>query len=102
MLRFAFSLTMSIIGPETRGYGILARRWTPLHFLSTLSKFVLVTVLCLAPALGQFVEQGPGPILFGQDEGIPDDPVSGAINWIVLDPANRNIAYLATVNGGVW
>jgi hypothetical protein len=70
--------------------------------LSRFRTLVVVTALSVGPALGQWIEQGPGPILFGQDEGIPNDPVSGAINWIALDSTNANIAYLATVNGGVW
>src|SRR5207244_10771973 len=50
-----------------------------------------------------WVEQGPGPILNGQVENItPNNPVSGAINAIVADPVNPDIAYVGTVNGGIW
>ena len=63
--------------------------------------FVLTTVSA-GPALSAWVEQGPGPILRGQSEGIPNNPVSGAVTGIAVDPLNANTVYLATVNGGVW
>ena len=47
-----------------------------------------------------WVEQGPGPILNGQDEGIPNNPVAGAINAIV--PISADVVFVGTVNGGVW
>src|SRR5215471_15437455 len=48
-----------------------------------------------------WVEQGPGPILNGQDEGLPGpNPVAGAINAIV--PVTADIVFVGTVNGGVW
>jgi hypothetical protein len=53
-----------------------------------------------APA---WVEQGPGPILNGQDEGLPGpNPVAGAINAIVPSPSSADIVFVGTVNGGVW
>ncbi len=53
-----------------------------------------------APA---WVEQGPGPILNGQDEGLPGpNPVAGAINAIVASPSSADIVFVGTVNGGVW
>jgi hypothetical protein len=50
-----------------------------------------------APA---WVEQGPGPILNGQDEGLLNNPVAGAINAIV--PISADIVFVGTINGGVW
>jgi hypothetical protein len=55
-----------------------------------------------APAMAQWTEQGPGPTLGGQTEGLPGDPVSGAVNAIAVDYAHPGTIYLATVNGGVW
>jgi hypothetical protein len=53
-----------------------------------------------APA---WVEQGPGPILNGQDEGLPGpNPVAGAINAIVASPSSADIVFAGTVNGGIW
>jgi hypothetical protein len=49
-----------------------------------------------------WVEQGPGPILDGGDEGLPGNPVAGAINAIVADPSNADVVFVGTVNGGVW
>jgi hypothetical protein len=49
-----------------------------------------------------WVEQGPGPTLNGQAEGIPNNPVVGAVNAVVADPTNADILYLGAVNGGVW
>jgi hypothetical protein len=56
---------------------------------------------CAAPPV-RWVEQGPGPTLNGQSEGIPGNPVSGAVNAIAIDRTNPGTVYLATVNGGVW
>jgi hypothetical protein len=55
-----------------------------------------------APAMAQWTEQGPGPTLDGQTEGLPGNPVSGAVNAIAVDYAHPGTVYLATVNGGVW
>jgi hypothetical protein len=50
-----------------------------------------------------WVEQGPGPILNGTDEeGLPNNPVAGAINAIIIDPTNADVLFVGTVNGGVW
>jgi hypothetical protein len=52
-----------------------------------------------------WVQQGPGPIINGQDEGITsalgNNPVSGAIAD-VAPGSTADILYVATVNGGVW
>src|ERR1700736_4407441 len=53
-----------------------------------------------AVAAPAWVEQGPGPIQGGQDEGLPNNPVAGAINAIV--PISADIVFVGTVNGGVW
>ena len=47
-------------------------------------------------------EQGPGPTLNGQTEGLPGNPVAGAVNAIAVDLAHPGTVYLGTVNGGVW
>jgi hypothetical protein len=49
-----------------------------------------------------WVEQGPGPILNGAVQGMPDNPVTGAINAIVASPDSADIVLVGTVNGGVW
>jgi hypothetical protein len=54
------------------------------------------------PAMAQWSEQGPGPILNGQTEGLPGNPVAGAVNAIAVDYAHPGTVYLATINGGVW
>ena len=51
--------------------------------------------------------QGPTPITNGQTENIAStgpgpNPVTGAIHDIALHPTNSNIAYIGTVNGGIW
>src|SRR6266436_5720715 len=53
-----------------------------------------------AVAAPAWVEQGPGPIQGGQDEGLPNNPVAGAINAIV--PISADIVFVGTVNGGGW
>lgn len=53
-----------------------------------------------------WIQQGPGPILNGQDEGITSpqgpNPVSGAIEAVAPSATDANTVYVATVNGGVW
>ncbi len=59
---------------------------------------ILLPILCAQV----WIEQGPGPTLGGQVEGIPDTPVTGPINGLAVHPTNPDIVYAATVNGGVW
>ena len=67
-----------------------------LAITSLLGLFVGAAALAGPP----WVEQGPGPILGGQDEGLTNNPVAGAINAIV--PISADIVFVGTVNGGVW
>jgi hypothetical protein len=53
-------------------------------------------------ALAQWAEQGPGPTLQGQTEGLPGNPVAGGVNAIAVDLAHPGTVYLATINGGIW
>ena len=32
----------------------------------------------------------------------PDNPVVGAVQSLLIDPANNNIMYAGAVNGGIW
>jgi photosystem II stability/assembly factor-like uncharacterized protein len=49
-----------------------------------------------------WVAEGPGPNTRGQNEGIADGEVSGAINAVAPHPDDANILYLGAVNGGIW
>jgi hypothetical protein len=62
----------------------------------------IVLALSVLPATAQWIEQGPGPTLNGQTEGLPNNPVSGAINAIAVDLTRPGVAYLGAVNGGIW
>ncbi len=68
--------------------------------------FAIVSLVALsggAAALAgpPWLEQGPGPILNGQEEGLPGpNPVAGAINAIV--PISADVVFVGTINGGVW
>jgi hypothetical protein len=53
-------------------------------------------------AMAQWAEQGPGPTLQGQTEGLPGNPVAGGVIAIAVDLAHPGTIYLATVNGGIW
>ena len=55
-------------------------------------------------ATGQpaWVEQGPGPAQGGLVAGMENKPVTGAVQSILIDPANAQQIFLGTVNGGVW
>lgn len=47
--------------------------------------------------------QGPAPITGGQVESVtPNDEVAGAVHTIVAHPADPNILWIGTVNGGIW
>ena len=60
--------------------------------------------------LAVWINQGPAPTNFGQDEGVvgtgtaasPANPVSGAVEAVAPLPNNADVLYAATVNGGVW
>lgn len=58
----------------------------------------------LSAQTSTWVEQGPGPIINGQDVGLtnPTNPVSGAVNAIATVPGDPDTIYVGTVNGGVW
>ena len=47
----------------------------------------------------KWVEQGPAPII-GRDINVSNN--AGAVEDIALSPALPNLAYIATVNGGIW
>ena len=49
-----------------------------------------------------WVAQGPGPITGGGVTGITDQPVTGAIESLAIDPSDLKRIYLATTGGGVW
>src|SRR5947208_1741506 len=54
--------------------------------------------------LSSWIEQGPGPILNGDVEGMEAQhgSVAGAVEALAPDPSNPDILYAGTVNGGVW
>ncbi|HFA51202.1 MAG TPA: hypothetical protein ENJ95_19495 [Bacteroidetes bacterium] len=49
-----------------------------------------------------WTEQGPATITDTSVEGIKGEPSAGAINCILPHPANKEIMYVGTVNGGIW
>jgi hypothetical protein len=52
-----------------------------------------------------WTQQGPGPLLGGQENVLPisaNNPAAGAIEAVVTQPGNANIIYIATINGGIW
>ena len=76
----------------------VGRPWMMLSLL-------MFTGLGLSAAQGQtWVEQGPGPIRYGQVEGMSaqSNPVYGAIERIAVNPSDPNIMLIGSVNGGVW
>ena len=64
--------------------------------------FSLSVVVDASAAPKIWVEQGPGPTLGGQAEGLLNNPVSGAVNAIAVSPRDRDVVYVGTVNGGIW
>src|SRR5262245_18400550 len=62
------------------------------------------TLMSITPdGVPDWVEQGPGPIL-NASSTIPlqNSPVAGAIEAIAVNPANSDVVYVGTVNGGIW
>lgn len=52
-----------------------------------------------------WIAEGPAPNTNGQDEtipGPPNNPVSGAIEAVAIDPGDPNTVYVGGANGGVW
>jgi uncharacterized repeat protein (TIGR01451 family) len=50
-----------------------------------------------------YVAQGPSPITGGQVENVtPNNEVAGAVHTVVAHPADPNILWIGTVNGGIW
>src|SRR4051794_18718416 len=54
--------------------------------------------------LAAWVEQGPGPILNGDVQGMAAQhgSVAGAVEALAPDPGNPDVLYAGTVNGGIW
>lgn len=52
--------------------------------------------------LVNWIASGPTAIFGGQTENVPGERVSGAVNALLLHPTNANIAWIGTVNGGIW
>ncbi len=71
--------------------------------LFAIASLVALSGGAAALAAPPWVEQGPGPILNGGEEGMAGpNAVAGAINAIVADPTSAAILYIGTVSGGVW
>src|SRR5436305_12117387 len=68
------------------------------------AELVASTAATSAPIAPTWVQQGPAPTVNGQAEGLTaqQNPVTGAVNAIVTDPASADAVYVGTVNGGVW
>ena len=49
----------------------------------------------------QWVEQGPGPATNG-GSGVPGEVVSGAIAAVATHPANADVVFIGSTNGGIW
>ena len=51
---------------------------------------------------GPWAGEGPGPSENGQVEGIPNLPVTGAVNALAPHPTDPSVLYLGAVSGGLW
>ena len=51
---------------------------------------------------GAWQPVGPAPAHGGQVENITNGEVAGAVDELALHPANADIMYIASVNGGIW
>lgn len=76
-----------------------------LRFLSAwIPRLVCLVVLLVIVenATGQWVQQGPGPNTNGQVEGITNRPVVGAVKTVATHPTDAATIYVGAVNGGIW
>jgi hypothetical protein len=55
-------------------------------------------------AAAEWVDQGPGTILGGNNVEIPalSNPQAGAVNAVATDPTNANRMFIGSVGGGIW
>ncbi|HZN33903.1 MAG TPA: hypothetical protein VFB80_08785 [Pirellulaceae bacterium] len=74
-------------------------RYRPLGIESLEDRALLTVSLSGVPL---WIEQGPGTMTNGSSEGIPDEPVAGAVNVVAPDPVNANRLFAGSVNGGIW
>jgi hypothetical protein len=49
-----------------------------------------------------WIEQGPGPIVGGQTQGLTDNPVTGAVEAIAIRPGASGTVLIGTTEGGIW
>ena len=82
---------------------------TELRYAQIRSMLLLLALALLAGAAPitlhaqlVWVAQGPAPATGGQVEGIADGEVVGAVNTVALHPTDPSIAFIGTVNGGIW
>jgi precorrin-6B methylase 2 len=80
-----------------------ARRATPrarqLLFEPLESRVLLSVSLAGVP---DWVDQGPEPILNASSVITPNNPATGAVQTVAVNPNNAQQIYVGSVNGGVW
>lgn len=67
--------------------------------------FLLLISLSFSPAGATTIDwqaQGPSPINQGQATIVPDNPVVGALQSLLVDPTDSNTLYVGAGNGGIW
>jgi hypothetical protein len=78
------------------------------RFASAARGLLIAVALLVAPTIaaqtvgGPWTLRGPAPAHQGQIEGIPNRPVSGAVEAIAPHPTNSGVLVIAAVNGGLW
>lgn len=76
--------------------------------MSIKTLFITWTALIFAPAGSALAQSGvwrpggPSPIVQGQVESITNREVVGAVHAVAPHPTDPNVAYIGSVNGGVW
>jgi Ca2+-binding RTX toxin-like protein len=87
--------------------GLWKRAWRRLRLEPLESRIVPAITWSLSGQPNQgWAFQGPAPAINGQSvidvSAVRPNPITGAVNKVAVDPGNPNVAYAATVNGGVW
>lgn len=81
---------------------MFARTWIAVALLVAGSLLPAAAGQARAGIGGDWQAPGPAPAINGQVEGIPQRPVTGAINAVVAHPADAGTLWIAAVNGGLW
>jgi photosystem II stability/assembly factor-like uncharacterized protein len=106
---------VSVVRPSARTPRCLASRRATAGRLGLAAALGMLALAAIFPATlsaappsgglspgGLWLPQGPGPTFDGQNEGIENGEVVGAIHTVAANPHTPSQLYAGAVNGGIW